>query len=202
MLARLAASVAGSPTAPRCWPARARPRASAGRVTAERGLAGGVQLEHRPLTRNSARGSRPRARPSRSCRSAARAATTSSARSGTTSSATSATPAARASPSPTRRHRRAHLAMLDRRRVRRRTVVFNRFQSRHRPDPDRDAADPRRTPPAPRRRRRDTPRARLGACTSSSPTRKPSWPALLPQNLAVQLYRALLEIAGVEQGAA
>ena len=73
-------------------------------------------------------------------------------------------------------------------------IIYNQFKSAIDADRDIAAADPLRRPrPASRRRAMPS--------TNTSRTRPRSWQALLPRNLGVQIYRALLENKAGEQGA-
>ena len=77
------------------------------------------------------------------------------------------------------------------------TVVYNRFVSVISQIADRAAADPAR-----RCRRRPTePAQRTRRIYEFEPDEETILAALLPRNLAIQLFRALLESAAGEQGA-
>ena len=156
-------------------------------VTADRGLAGAFNTNVGRAARNPPGGWRPRARRSRCSRSAARGATTCAASCASRMVGDiSFAGKKRVEFADAQEIGRAITAMLTAGEFDVCTVVYNRFVSVISQIADRDAADPA----AARRKARPAagPGGRAARCTSSSRTRRPSSRALLPQNLAIQIY--------------
>ena len=170
MLRALAASVSDMPNAPALLAGTGKDQTYLlVPVTADRGLAGAFNSSiGRPRVRWRA-GSKPRARRSRSFRSAARDATTCVANWPAASPATSAMPASGALNSPTPRSRRPHHRHADAGEIDVCILVYNRFRSVISQVVTEEQLIPAPPPPEAKRSTSAAP------ATNSSPTRRPSW---------------------------